>query len=117
MNNLMYSLIGDYKLPDLTLPEEPPVVFGKYALLRKQYLKQHRRVLYINYLTAGTLHSHLVEIDRQSNDMMEHLVQQMAESEGVTERLKAEDQMAWVGRMNSIRHRAEEIVYQEIIYS
>ena len=114
---IQYKQHGDYFIPDLTLPEELPVTLGKYALLRKQYLKQHRRVLYINYLTVGTLHNHLVEIDRQSNDMMEHLVQQMAESEGVTERLKAEDQMAWIGRMNGIRHRVEEVIYQELVYS
>jgi len=114
---IQYKRHGDYLIPDLALPEQEDYPIGKYGLLRKRYLKDHRRVIFINHLTAGTLHSHLADIDRQANDMMERLTRQMAEREGVTERLKAEDQMAWVGRMNGIRHQAEEVIYQELVYS
>lgn len=117
MNGITYTKCGDYYYPDLFPPEQTEAFIGKYGLLRKTYLKSHRKVLYLNLLTSGKLHEHLVDIDRQANDRLELLVRQLAESEGVTENLKTENQMAWVGRMNNIRARAEEIVNTEIIYT
>ena len=106
----------DYFLPCLSLPAEkenkPIGVWGQRHL---RYLKQHRRVLYTNLLTSGKLNSYLADIDEQAEDMFLRLVEQMAEHEGVTEQLKAENQMEWVGRMNNIRSRVMEIVNEEII--
>ena len=113
---LTYRMEGDYSLPNLTIPEEPPVTLGKYALLRKNYLKQNRRVLYLNLLTAGTLNEHLTEIERTANERMELMTARMAAAQGVTEELKAADQMKWVGLMNNIRHSAEETILNELIY-
>lgn len=103
-------------IPNLALPEEPDYQIGKYGRLRRSYLKEHRPVLYANYLTRGTLHRHLAEIDQACNERMEIIVSDMAEQDGVTEALKAADQLEWVRRMNSIRNRAEEIVLTEIVY-
>jgi len=114
---LTYRMEGDYQVPNLTVPEEAPAALGKYALLRKKYLKQNRRVLYLNYLTAGTLNGHLTEIELAATERMELMTRQMAESLGVTERMKADDQMRWVGMMNNIRHSAEEAILQDLIYA
>lgn len=116
MTNLTYTRHGDYLLPDLCLPEQKPLPIGKYGLLRKAYLKAHRKIIYINLLTAGTLYEHLADIDAQANDRLELIMRQMAVAQGVTEALKAADQMAWVGAMNNIRVCAEEIVLREIVY-
>ena len=110
-----YELIGDYYLPMLKAPECPP--FGRYGKLRHRYLKQNRRVLYSQLLTSGKLGTHLAEIDNSANDMMERLVKQMAKVQGVTEQLKADDMMKWVGLMNNIRASAEEIVLNDLIYA
>lgn len=117
MTELTYSRHGDYLLPNLELPEQEPLHIGKYGLLRKTYLKTHRRIIYINLLTAGTLYKHLAEIDTQSNDRLDCLMRQMAAAQSVTEALKAADQMAWVGAMNNIKACAEEIVLKEIVYA
>lgn len=85
--------------------------------MRRRYLKEHRRILYTNLLTSGNLHCHLAEIDQTCNEHMESIVSAMAKQEGVTEALKAADQMEWVRRMNSIRNRAEEIVLTELVYA
>jgi len=118
---LTYSRVGDYNIPDLTAPEEPEVadrlVCGKYALLRKSYLKQHRRVLYTNLLTSGRLNAHLMEIEQTAMSRMEQIIAQMAAAQGVTEELKASDQMKWVGLMNNIRHSAEETILNDLIYN
>jgi hypothetical protein len=114
---LTYRMEGDYSLPNLTVPAEPPVVLGKYALLRKSYLKQHRRVLYLNFLTSGTLNGHLTEIEQTANERLELMIPQMAAAQGVTEKLKAENQMQWVGMMNNIRSAAEETILQDLIYA
>ncbi len=106
---------GPYQ-PDLTLPRKEEAFFGRYGRLRLKYLKEQRRVLYINLLTSGELTQHLNEIDRQAREMLELLVKQMAQEQGVTEQLKAEDQMAWVGAMNNIRSAAEEVVMREIMF-
>ena len=113
-----YVRQGDYNLPCLSLPTEkgskPVGVWGQRHL---RYLKQHRKVLYTNLLTSGTLNSYLADIDKQAEDMFLRLVEQMTEREGVTEQLKAENQMEWVCRMNNIRNRVAEIVNAELIYS
>ena len=101
--------------PNLVSTDEEPH-YGKYGMMRKTYLKEHRPVLYANLLTSGTLHRHLAEIDQACNERMEIIVSAMAKREDVTETLKAADQMEWVRRMNSIRNRAEEIVLTELVY-
>ena len=116
MNELTYTKHGDYYLPDLTLPEQKEVFIGKYGLLRRAYLKNHRKNIYTNLLTAGSLHKYLAEIDSRANKQLELIIRQMAEVQGITEELKAADQMAWVGAMNNIKACAEEIILKEIIY-
>ena len=112
-----YRQEGDYLLPNLSLPSDPEEYqTGKYGRLRKQYLKEHRRALYTCMMTDGTLWKHLAEIDRSCNDRWEIIETAMMKQEGVTEVLKASDQMEWVRRMNSIRNRAEEIVLHELVY-
>ena len=112
-----YRQEGDYLISNLSLPDEPEYQIGKYGRMRRSYLKAHRPVLYANFLTSGTLHRHLAEIDQACNERMEIVVSAMAKQEGVTESLKAADQMEWVHRMNSIRSRAEEIVLTELVYN
>ena len=117
MEKINYSRFGDYDLPNLTLPEHKDVFVGKYGLLRKAYLKSHRRVIYTNLLTSGKLQEHLAEIDSVANYQLETMMKQAAKVQGVTEALKATDQMAWVGFINSIRHQAEEVIFKELIYA
>ena len=115
-NGLWYELQGDYYLPCLKLPEEPEVYIGIWGQRHRHYLKTHRKVPYTSLLTSGKLNSHLADIDRQAEEMFSRLVKQLAKVEGVTETLKAADQMEWVRRMNSIRNRVSEIVSEELIY-
>ncbi len=103
-----YSDINGYLLPNLAIPESPPL--GKWGRMRRRYLKEHRPALYSSMLLTGRLDQHLAEIDRSCEEQLELITRQMAKQEGVTEALKATDQMEWVRRMNSIRNRAEEIV-------
>ena len=110
-----YTLVGDYYLPNLLPAEQEEKPIGVWGQRRLRYLKQHRRVLYTNLLVSGKLSEHLVEIDKQAEDMFFQLVKDMAECEGVTEQLKADNQMEWVGRMNNIRSRVTEIINKEII--
>lgn len=117
MTEITYSRVGDYYLPDLYLPEQETLPIGKYGLLRKTYLKTHRKILYINLLTTGALHKHLSEINTQANERVDLLARQMAKARGITEALKAADQMAWVSAMNNIKACAEESVLKEIVYS
>ena len=112
---ISYTLCGDYYLPDLVLNEEEPT-YGKYGMLRKSFLKEHRPGLYSSYLLTGKLTAHLNEVDQQANERMEVLVDQMMERQAITEELKVRDQMAWVGAVNNIRNAAEEIVLKEIVY-
>ena len=114
-NGLWYELHGDYYLPCLMVPESKPV--GIWGKRYRNYLKEHRNLLYTAMLLAGTLEDHVTEIDRQAEKMLDWLIEQMAEREGITEQLKAIDQMAWVSAMTSIRARAEEVIYGELIYS
>ena len=109
-----YKQRGDYLLPDLAIKD--CLSIGKYGRMRKRYLKAHRPASYSNLLLAGKLYQHLSEIDQSCEERMEHIIRQMAKDEGVTEALKAADQMAWVVCMNSIRSRAEEIVLNELVY-
>lgn len=112
-----YTQVGDYLLPDLSLPAEKETGnIGVWALRHKRYLKQHHKVLYYNLLTTGKLYSHLADIEEQAQQLFLRLVRELAEKEGVTEQLKAADQMAWVRQMNNIRNRATEIVNIEVIY-
>lgn len=112
---LTYRREGNYLIPNLYLdqPQEAP---GKYGLLRKRFLKEHQRGIYTGMLLNGTLQAHLLEIDRTAREQVEQTMDAMANAEGVTEALKARDQMAWVARINSIKQRAEEIVFRELIY-
>lgn len=111
-----YTKVGDYLLPNLTIDESEQQPIGKYGRMRKRYLKEQRLVLYTSLLLSGEQFQHLEEIDKACEERMELLTQQMAKQEGVTEALKAADQMEWVRRMNSIRNRAEEIVLHELVY-
>ncbi len=111
-----YTMQGDYHLPNLTLPPEKERPIGVWGQRRLRYLKQHHKVLYYNLLTSGKLHSHLADTEEQAQELFLRLVKELAEKEGVTERLKASDQMAWVRKMNNIRGRATEVVNNELIY-
>ena len=111
-----YRQEGDYLIPNLALPDDSKYQIGKYGRMRLDYLKEYRKILHTNYLMDGTLSKHLSEIDQACNDRMENLVSAMAKREGVTEALKAADQMEWVRRMNNIRNRAEEIVLREVVF-
>ena len=113
---ITYTNHEGFYLPNLTLPRKEEASFGHYGRLRLKYLKEHRRVLYINLLTSGELAQHLNEVDRQAREMLELLVKQMAQKQGITEQMKAENQMAWVGAMNTIRSAAEEMVMREVVF-
>ena len=112
---LTYTMQGDYLIPDLTAPESPKI--GKYGMLRRTFLREHRDGIYTGMLLSGTLNSHLEEVDEQANRMMDKLTEQMKVLNGVTEQMKADDQMKWVQVMNSIRHSAEEVVLRDLIYA
>lgn len=114
---ILYTLQGDYYLPDLALPAEEQQPIGIWGQRHLRHIKQNRRVLYTNLLTSGKLNSYLADINRQAEEMFSRLVKQMAEYEGVTEQLKTDNQMAWVGRMNDIRSRATEVVDTDLIYT
>lgn len=114
-NGMNYTLHGDYYLPDLVLREEEPT-YGKYGMLRKQFLKEHRSARYQYMLLTGKLNEHLNQIDQEVREQVETLMEQMTEKQGVTEELKAQDQMEWVRLMNNIKASAEEMVLREILY-
>lgn len=116
-NGLRYELQGDYYIPCLKLPEEEQQPIGAWGQRHLRYIKQNRKVLYLNLLTSGELNGYLADINKQAEDMLSWLVKQMAEREDVTEQLMAKNQMEWVGRMNNIRQRATEIINEEIVYS
>ena len=116
-NSLWYELQGDYYIPCLALPNEEQVEIGVWGQRHSRYIKQHHKVRYTNLLTSGKLTDYLADIDEQAEDIFFRLVKQIAEREGVTEQLKADNQMEWVARMNNIRSRATEIVNNDIIYT
>ena len=114
-NGMSYTLHGDYYLLDLVLREEEPT-YGKYGMLRKQFLKEHRSAGYQYLLLTGKLNKHLNQTDQEAREQVETLMEQMTEKQGVTEELKAQDQMEWVRLMNNIKASAEEIVLKNMIY-
>ena len=112
-----YTQVGDYLLPNLTLPEEEQKSIGIWGQRHLSYIKQHKRVFYANLLTSCKLNSYLANVDEQAENLFCRLVKELAEKENVTEKLKAENAMLWVQRMNSIRNRATEVVNADIIYA
>ena len=112
-----YTLQGDYYLPDLALQPEEEQPIGVWGQWHLRYIRQHKRLLHANLLTSGKLNGYLADVDRQAEEMFSRLVKQMAEREGTTEKLKAENQMLWVGKMNAIRESATEIVNNDLIFS
>jgi len=116
-NGLWYELQGDYYIPCLVLDEEDAQPIGMWGRKHLRYIKEHRPVLHTTLLLSGKLNSLLAEIDKQATEMFDRLMKQLAEKEGITEHLKAQDQMAWVQRMNNIRNAAEEIVNAEVIFA
>ena len=113
---IRYTLCGDYYLPDLALPEEKFYELGRFGRAKYRYLQKRRRVLLTNLRTSGTLNEYLHEVDVQCEEMFSRLVKQYAEREGVTEQMKADEMMKWVGLMNNIRNRAEEVVMKKYVY-
>ena len=113
--NITYIRSGDYYIPDLTLPEEPRPM-GKWGRMHREYLREHKPIQYNCLLLSGKLWTYLADLNEQAQDRLERIIEQMKAAEGVTEKLKAADPMAWVGAMNNIRNRAEEIILQELIY-
>lgn len=116
MNKITYHKEGDYFVPDLYLPKQPKGSIGKYGRLRLNYLKEHKKVLYTELLISGNLKQHLIDIDEDATDKVNLLIKQLAEIEHIDENLKQNNQMEWVQDMNNIKNRAEEIVFNEILY-
>lgn len=112
-----YRVQEGFRLPNLLLPQEAEVHLGKYAELRRQYIKKHRRVLYTNLKTSGQLAAHLAEIEETAQRMVTQIVTRTAQAEGVTEELKADDPQRWTGLMNNLKHSAEETVLNDLIYN
>ena len=115
-NGIEYVRQGDYYIPNLALPEETEYQIGKYGRLRRTFLKEHHNWLYSTMLMQGTLLKHLAEIDETCNNTLKDMMSKMAKQEGVTEQLKADNQMLWVQKVNSIRNRAEEFIMKEYVY-
>ena len=111
MNELTYTMVGDYSLPNLKLPQQPEVTLGRYAQMRREFLKEHHRVLYYNLLTRGELTQHLAEVEQRASKMEETILSQMAQKEGVTEQMKAEDMMKWVRKAVIAHHRVGQFVH------
>lgn len=117
-NSISYRRVGDYLIPNLILPpEEASVTLGKWGMLHKDYLEKHNRVFFNLLLTQGKLYQHCAEVEKQANDMYDTLIEQMKAAEGVTKKLKEDNQWEWVQRINNIHQRATEIVTKEIIYT
>ena len=116
-NGIHYTLHGDYYFPDLDLPDSPRQTIGRYGLMRKAYLEEHRPGLYERLLLSGKLYDHLAETDQVCRDRMEQIITRMAKAEGINEQLKASDQLGWVSRINSIHQSAEEIILDELVFA
>lgn len=112
-----YSMVDGYQIPSLTLPDEPEYEIGRFGLMRRHYLKNHRQGLFTTLLMSGKLNEHLTEIDQIANERFWFITEQLAKSEGVTEDLKASDPIKWIGCMTNLRNRVEEIIKDELIYS
>ena len=117
MEKLTYTEVNGYLIPNLTLPDEPEYEIGRFGLMRRHYLKNHRKGLFTTLLMSGKLNEHLYETDQAANDRLWLITKQMAKAEGVTEQLKAGNQMLWVQKMSNIRNRVEEIIREELIYA
>ena len=115
-NGLWYELQGDYDLPCLKLPEERTAYIGVWGQRHLRYIREHRKVFYIKLLTSGKLQSHLADVEEQAQELFDHLMKQRAEREGITEKLKADNQMEWVGRMSNLRSAVTETVNAEVIF-
>ena len=115
-NGLWYERIGDYYIPVLTLPSEEQRPIGKWGRMHRDYLKEHRPILYNDLILSGQFWTYLADLNEQAQERLALIIEQMKATEGVTEEMKAADQMAWVSAMNSIRNRAEEIILRELIY-
>ena len=116
-NGIHYTLHGDYYFPDLELSEAPRQAIGHYGQMRKAYLEEHRPGLYTRLILSGKLYEHLAETDQVCRDRMKRMITQMAEAEGINEKLKASDQLGWISRMNNIHQRAEEIILDELVFA
>lgn len=116
-NGAAYEFRGDYLLPNLTLQDEKQYSIGVWGMRHKRYLKQHHKAIYYNLLTAGKLNSYLADIDKRARLLFEKMAKSLTEKENVTEKLKAENAMLWVQKMNNIRNRATEIVNNQIIFN
>ncbi|MFR4250681.1 TnpV protein [Frisingicoccus sp.] len=116
MSEITYTKQGDYLIPDLTLPTEPEIQLGRYAMMHRDYLEQNKRVTYLNLLTSGKLSEHLYQTEQTALQRLELLTKQLSEEQGVTEELKEKAPMQWVGMMNNIRSQAEEVILTELIY-
>lgn len=117
MSGITYSRQGDYLIPDLTLPTEPEIPLGRYAMMHRDYLEQHKRVTYLNLLTSGRLNEHLHQTEQAALARLEPLTKQLCKEQGVTEELKEKAPMQWVGLMNNIRSQAEEVILNELIFN
>ena len=117
MTELTYTMQGDYRLPNLTLPEQPEAPTGHFSRMRAKYLKENRKVLYYNLLTSCKLNEHLTEVEQTATELTERLTKELQEKEGVTESLKATDMMSWVRQMNNIRSRVQETVLKQVVYA
>ncbi|MEY8432866.1 TnpV protein [Lachnospiraceae bacterium 48-42] len=117
MSKITYTKQVDYLIPDLTLPTEPELPLGRYALMHRDYLENHKRVTYLNLLTSGRLNAHLYQTEQTALQRLELLMKQLAAEQGVTEELKEKAPMQWVQAMNAIRSQAEEVILEELIYS
>ena len=116
-NSISYRRVGDFNIPNLILPpEEANITLGKWGMLHKEYLYKNKKVLFTTLLTQGKLYQHCAEVENQAQNMFDTLVEQMKETEGVTEQLKEENQLEWVQRMNNLQQRAREVVLNELIY-
>ncbi len=115
-NGIHYTLHGDYYFPDISATDSHTAI-GHYGRMRKAYPEQHRPGLYTRLLISGKLYDHLAEINTCCSDRMERIIRQMADAEGITEELKARDQLAWIGQINNVRQQAEEIILNELIYA
>ena len=116
MSEITYTKQGDYLIPDLTLPTEPEIQLGRYAMMHRDYLEQHKRVTYLNLLTSGKLNEHLYQTEQTALTRLELLTKQLSKEQGVTEELKEKAPMQWVQRTNNIRSQAEEVILTELIY-
>ena len=117
MTELTYTMQGDYRLPNLTVPDQSETPMGHFSRLRAKYLKENRKVLYYNLLTSCKLNEHLTEVEQTATELTERLTKELAEKEGVTENLKATDMMSWVRQMNNIRNQVQEMVLKQVVYA